>query len=83
MVYMGRTKGMTEPNQVEANELVIARLSTLPPNIKISIGGHGDFSKDEIIRAIEKGEDVGKKYVEIQMAFLKAIANGSLYKTCF
>jgi len=80
---MGRSKKMMASSRMEANELVIARLNTLPPNIKIAIGSYGEFSKDEIIKAIENGEDLGKKYVEIQMVYLKAITDGSLYKTCF
>jgi len=74
---------MTASSQIQANRLVIARLNTLPPNIKISIGSSGDFSKDEIIEAIETGGEIGKEYVEMQMTYLKAIADGSLYKKCF
>ena len=80
---MARSKKMMTSRRLEANRLVIARLNTLPPNIKISIGSDGEFSKDEIIRAIENGEDIGKKYVEMQLAYLKAITDGTLYKTCF
>jgi len=74
---------MMTSRRLKANRLVIARLNTLPSNIKISIGSDGEFSKDEIIRAIENGEDIGKKYVEMQLAYLKAITDGTLYKTCF
>ena len=74
---------MNASNKMEANRLVIARLSTLPSNIKISIGGNKTYTRDKIITAIEEGNDVGKKYVEIQMSFLRAVTNGSLYKTCF
>lgn len=74
---------MMASSRLEANKLVIARLDTLPPNIRISVGGHGEFSKDEIIKSIEDDEELGNKYVEMQMVFLKAIADGSLYKKCF
>ena len=56
--------------------LVIARLDTLSPNRKISIGNYGEFTKEEIIQHIKKGDSVGNKMIEIEMEFLCAIKEG-------
>lgn len=64
----------------EEKEIVIARLGTLPEGYKISIGSDGDFSKEELIRHIENGNEIGKKIVEIQMSFLRSLKEGSFYE---
>ena len=60
----------------EIKELVIARLDTLSPNKKISIGNYGEFTKEEIIQHVKKGDPVGNKMMEIEMEFLRAIKEG-------
>ena len=36
-------------------DLVIARLDLIPPNLGVSIGGQGNFTKDELIEHVKKG----------------------------
>ena len=57
-------------------ETVIARLKTLPSDQKISIGSEGEFTRDEIIAHIEKQDKVGKKFIEIELEFLRALKEG-------
>ena len=71
---------MKEEITQEAKELVIARLLLLPSGKKISIGSYGDFTKEELIENINKGNEVGKKIIEIEMDFLKALKKGDLYE---
>lgn len=60
----------------DIKELVIARLDILSPNRKISIGNYGEFTKEEIIQHVKKGDAVGNKMIEIEMEFLCAIKEG-------
>lgn len=64
----------------EIKELVIARLDVMPSNVKVSIGSFGTFSKNELKEHVKDNDEVGKKVVEVQMAFLRAIKDGKLYK---
>lgn len=64
----GRKKTIDE----EKRELIIHRLSVLSPNTIISLGSEGSFTRDELIESVEKGDEVGKKIVEIQMEWLKS-----------
>lgn len=57
-------------------ETVIARLGTLPPDQKISIGSEGDFTRDQIIEHIKKEDKIGKKFIEIELEFLRALKEG-------
>lgn len=62
----------------EIKKLVIARLEVLPPDKKISIGSFGEFSRDEIIERVEKGDNIGKKMVQIELEFLRSLKEGIL-----
>lgn len=62
----------------EIKQLVIARLDALPSDKKISIGSVGEFTKDELIESVKKGNDVGKKIIEIELEFLRALKIGIL-----
>jgi hypothetical protein len=54
-------------------EIVIARILTMPDNVGISIGRDGDFSKNEMIEHIKNDDEVGKKFVEIQLSYLQSL----------
>lgn len=62
----------------DIQKIVIARLETLPPNKKISIGSQGEFDRDELIEHVKKGDAIGKKMVQIEMEFLRSLKEGLL-----
>ena len=62
----------------EIKELVIARLEVWPAGKKISIGKSGEFTKEELIQHVKKGDAIGKKVVEIELEFLRALKHGLL-----
>ena len=61
-------------------EIVIERLRQAPPNFKVSFGmSDGKFmNRDDLIQNIENNTEIGKKVVQIQLAYLKAFRNGTL-----
>lgn len=61
-------------------ETVIARLETLPPDQKISIGSWGEFTKDELIKHVKQEDSIGKKFIDIEIRFLKALKEGEFYE---
>ncbi len=66
---------MTEIS-ADIKRLVIFRLETLPSNKKISIGSSGEFTKEELVEHVKKDTDIGKKIIEIEMEFLRAMKEG-------
>ena len=64
----------------DVKKLVIFRLETLPADKKISIGSAGEFSKDELVMHVKNGDDIGKKIVEVELEFLRAIKEGAFYE---
>jgi hypothetical protein len=67
-------------NDQEIRELVIARLESLPDNLKISIGSDGEFSKHELIAHINDNDPIGHKVIEVQMNFLRSLKDRNFYE---
>ncbi len=53
--------------------LVIARLETIPSNIELSVGNEGSFSIEELKERVKKKDDIGKKIIEMQLAYLRSL----------
>lgn len=62
-------------------ELVLTRLETLPSGAVISIGSGQELTKEELIKSVREGSDMGQKIIEIEMSFLQSLKNGILYGT--
>ncbi|MCK4859583.1 MAG: hypothetical protein KAS87_03375, partial [Candidatus Omnitrophica bacterium] len=62
----------------DLKDLVVARLDVLPSDKKISIGSNGEFTKEELIERVKKGDEIGQKVVELEITFLKALKEGIL-----
>ena len=60
----------------ELKQIVVKRLEVLPANKKISVGSSGDFSRDELIEHVKRGDGVGMKIVQIELEFLQALKEG-------
>lgn len=64
----------------EIRKIVKARLSILSPDTIISFGSDGAFSRDELVDKVEKGDDVGEKWVEVQLEWLRSFKDDKLYE---
>jgi len=62
-------------NQISQDviNLVIARLETIPANVSVSIGGDGSYTIEQLIERIKKQDEVGKKMVEMQLAYIRSL----------
>lgn len=63
----------------DIKKLVLLRLETLPSDKKISIGSYGDFKKEDLISHVEQEDAIGKKMVEIELEFLRALKKGIIH----
>jgi hypothetical protein len=63
----------------DIKELVIFRLEALSSNKKVSIGSHGEFSKEELIEHVKKGDEIGRKIADIEMEFIRALKGGIIH----
>jgi len=73
---------MSEENKEDKlKELVLARIDIMPPNLKLSIGGFGTFTKQELSEHVRKGDKAGKQIVQMQVNFIRALTSGKLIET--
>ena len=63
---------MTATNE-DLKKLVIARIQTMPPTMKLSIGGNGSFSREELILHVSQDDDIGRKIVEMHLNYLRSL----------
>ena len=70
---------MKESIQQDIKEPVIIRLETMPSDKKISMQS-GEFSKEELIEHVKKEDKIGKKIIEVEMEFLRALKEGTIYE---
>jgi len=60
-------------------ELVYARLQSLPKDFVISAGDFGDITKDEALRHVKENDEIGQIIIEIDRQFFEALKSGELY----
>ena len=73
---------MTTGSKIDTDEkkLALARLEALPPNIGIAVGSEGNFTKAQLLQHIEDEDEIGKQFVNIELEFLRALKEGSLFE---
>ena len=59
----------------DVKELVKLRLMSTPSNIKISIRGLGEFTRDQLIEQVEKGTPAGKAAIRMELLFIRKMAS--------
>lgn len=68
---------ITPPTNIneEIKQLVIARLEVLSEDTGISIGSEGEFTRDELIKRVKEGDEIGQKIIEVELDYLKSLKN--------
>ena len=73
---------MTEEKDIKISEtlkdLVTERLDLLSPELVISIGSTGTFTKSELIDHVKKGDEIGRTIIKMEINFLIALKDGTL-----
>jgi len=65
--------------QNDIKKLVLARIQTASDDLRIAIGS-SEYTKEEMIKNIEEENEVGKEIIDIQMEYLRDMAQGAIYK---
>lgn len=63
----------------QVKKLVIARLDSLPSNVRISVGSEGSFNKQQLIEQVKSDTEIGEKMIEIELEYLRKLKEGILY----
>lgn len=60
-----------ETDTVYIKRLVKERLHSMPPDISFSVGNFGDYTRNQLIEEVDKGTEVGKAAIEMQLTFIR------------
>ncbi len=52
-------------------KIVKERLRAMPVDITFSVGDFGEFTRDQLIKQVEDGTDVGEMMIEMEVEFIK------------
>lgn len=66
--------------QEDIKKLVLARIMATSDDLRIAIGST-EYTKEEIIERVKAGDEIGKEIIEIQMEYLRDMAEGAIYQT--
>ena len=76
-----KKKPVKEKLDKEIKELVLWRLeASVPEYFKLSVGGKGAFTKEELKKHIEQEDEIGLTFVDMQLNFIKALTSGKFSK---
>ena len=81
---MNKSKNSTNNNktsdlQSEVKELVLARVKAASDNLSIAIGST-EYTKEDMLKNIEEDNSIGREIIEIQMEYLRDMAEGAVYQ---
>lgn len=72
---------MSEKIDPEIKKLILWRIETgVPKHFKLSMGGKGTFSKEEMKEHVEKEDEVGQEIIKMELQFIKALSSGEFSK---
>lgn len=62
----------------QLKKLVLERVGAMPDSLGISIGSK-EFTKNDALRHVEQGDDIGNQIIEMELGFLRDLASGAVY----
>lgn len=60
-----------ESDKEYIKKLVKERLHSMPPNVTFSVGTFEDYTRDQLIKEIDKNSEVGEAIIEMQINFIR------------
>ncbi len=77
----------TEEDQINAldadlkeqlKEITLARIRTISRDAHISLGSE-DYSSEDLIKHLEKNDEIGDELIQMNWQYLKDLASGAIY----
>ena len=70
---------LDKETQEDIRKLVTARLKAASDDLMISIGSE-EYSKEQLLKSVEEGDEIGQEIIAIQMDYLRDMARGAIYQ---
>ncbi|KKS04815.1 MAG: hypothetical protein UU82_C0007G0030 [Candidatus Nomurabacteria bacterium GW2011_GWC2_41_8] len=62
----------------QLKKLVLERVGSMPDTLRMSVGS-GELTKDDILKHVEQRDNIGNQVIEMELEFLRDLANGMVY----
>ena len=62
----------------QLKEITMARIRTVSRDAHISLGSE-DYSSEELIKHLEKNDEIGDELIQMNWQYLKDLASGAIY----
>lgn len=59
----------------DIQDLVIARLNTIPENLELAVGNEGSFTVKQLIEHVRDNDEIGGMYIKSQLEYLRSLNN--------
>ena len=63
----------------QVRKLIKARLRVIPSHLQVAVGSQ-EYSIKELLKSVEKENEVGKQLIEMQLQYLRDLASGKIYE---
>lgn len=73
------TQSVDKETQEDIRKLVIARIKASSDDLAVSIGLK-EHTKEQMLKSVETGDELGQEIIEIQMEYLRDMAEGAIYQ---
>lgn len=69
---------MTPELMESLKRLVLERVSVMPNTLRMAVGSL-ELTREDLTRHVEKGDEIGKQIIEMNLSFLRDLASGAIY----
>lgn len=73
------TQSVDKETQEDIRKLIIARIKASSDDLAVSIGSK-EHTKEQMLKSVETGDELGQEIIEIQMEYLRDMAEGAIYQ---
>jgi len=60
----------------DLKKLILLRLESWPPNVKIALGSGEELSRDQLIEFVKQGGPLGEEIIAMQLRYMRSMKTG-------
>lgn len=64
-----------DTKEQDIQDLVLARLKSIPSGVELAIGDLGAFTINELEQHIRDNDEIGRMYIETQLSYLRSLGD--------
>ncbi len=78
MTKINNYQDLNESQKEELKKIALARVQVIPKDLNVSVGSES-MNKSELIKHINKEDQIGESLMLTELEFLRDLASGAIY----